>query len=163
MRSRNMSLDGPDYNHHHPHDHPRQQHSASSGSTSTSTMTLDPSIFTTLYTQKEIAAAKGFVSATQAKQRCEGRYSKRRFYNENEQRHPPVFYTFPGAGNTWCRLLIEYATGIYTGVYVCMYTCMCVCMYVCMYTCMCVCMYVCIYVCLYLYVLLHFFALFRPS
>jgi hypothetical protein len=40
---------------------------------------------------------------------------KRRFFTENEQRNPPVLYSFPGAGNTWCRLLIEYATGIYTG------------------------------------------------
>lgn len=31
------------------------------------------------------------------------------------KRLPPMFYTFPGAGNTWGRLLIEYATGIYTG------------------------------------------------
>ena len=28
---------------------------------------------------------------------------------------PPVLYTFPGSGNTWCRLLIEYATGVFTG------------------------------------------------
>lgn len=28
---------------------------------------------------------------------------------------PPMLYTFPGSGNTWCRLLIEYSTGYYTG------------------------------------------------
>jgi hypothetical protein len=26
-----------------------------------------------------------------------------------------MLYTFPGSGNTWCRLLIEYSTGIYSG------------------------------------------------
>ncbi len=26
-----------------------------------------------------------------------------------------MLYTFPGSGNTWGRLLIEYATGVYTG------------------------------------------------
>ena len=28
---------------------------------------------------------------------------------------PPVLYSFQGSGNTWVRLLIEYATGKYTG------------------------------------------------
>jgi hypothetical protein len=28
---------------------------------------------------------------------------------------PPLLYSFPGSGNTWVRLLIEHATGIYSG------------------------------------------------
>lgn len=28
---------------------------------------------------------------------------------------PPVLYTFPGSGNTWVRMLIEYASGVHTG------------------------------------------------
>eukprot|EP01065_Artemidia_motanka_P035019 TRINITY_DN42975_c0_g1_i1.p1 TRINITY_DN42975_c0_g1~~TRINITY_DN42975_c0_g1_i1.p1 ORF type:complete len:1017 (+),score=268.76 TRINITY_DN42975_c0_g1_i1:47-3052(+) len=28
---------------------------------------------------------------------------------------PPIFWSFPGSGNTWIRFLIEQATGIYTG------------------------------------------------
>ena len=30
-------------------------------------------------------------------------------------RVPPALYTFPGSGNTWTRLLIEYSTGYLTG------------------------------------------------
>ena len=82
---------------------------------STTRTTIDPATFTTLYTQQEIADAKGAVPITEARSRCEKRFSKRRFYKEHEQRPPPVLYTFPGAGNTWCRLLAEYATGILTG------------------------------------------------
>ena len=26
-----------------------------------------------------------------------------------------MLYTFPGSGNTWCRLLVEYGTGIFSG------------------------------------------------
>lgn len=28
---------------------------------------------------------------------------------------PPLLYSFPGSGNTWLRLLIDWSTGIYTG------------------------------------------------
>lgn len=28
---------------------------------------------------------------------------------------PVLLYSFPGSGNTWCRLLIEWSTGIFTG------------------------------------------------
>ena len=46
---------------------------------------------------------------------CE--YSNRRFQSYQESLHQQhiMLYTFPGSGNTWMRLLLEYATGIYTG------------------------------------------------
>eukprot|EP01041_Mallomonas_annulata_P013498 gene13498-28628_t len=28
---------------------------------------------------------------------------------------PPLLYSFPGSGNTWCRVLLDYATGIFSG------------------------------------------------
>jgi hypothetical protein len=34
-----------------------------------------------------------------------------------------MLYTFPGSGNSWCRLLVEYATGIYSGPRVCQCSC----------------------------------------
>lgn len=46
---------------------------------------------------------------------CMNKYGNRRYYKETEQRLPPMLYTFPGSGNTWCRLLIEYSSGIYSG------------------------------------------------
>ena len=46
---------------------------------------------------------------------CASKYSKRHFFTQAESRTPPLLYTFPGSGNTWCRLLIEYGLGIYTG------------------------------------------------
>lgn len=57
-----------------------------------------------------------YVSTSEKKSMCIAKFDeKRRYFIENEERNPPVLYSFPGAGNTWCRLLIEYATGIYTG------------------------------------------------
>ena len=35
--------------------------------------------------------------------------------NSIEQWSPPLLYSFPGSGNTWVRLLIDWATGIYSG------------------------------------------------
>ena len=32
-----------------------------------------------------------------------------------KQRRPPILWTFPGSGNTWCRMLLEQATGWLTG------------------------------------------------
>jgi hypothetical protein len=50
---------------------------------------------------------------------CRETYDKRDYLDANDvetaNRVPPVLYTFPGSGNTWVRMLIEYATGIYTG------------------------------------------------
>jgi hypothetical protein len=48
---------------------------------------------------------------------CLKRYRAKRYLSEeeSENRVPPIFYSFPGAGNTWGRLLLEHATGIWTG------------------------------------------------
>jgi hypothetical protein len=47
-------------------------------------------------------------------EQCE-QYRRRRTLRGAERRLPPMLYTFPGSGNTWCRLLIEYGTGILSG------------------------------------------------
>lgn len=49
--------------------------------------------------------------------KCMRRHGYRRFYNRQQRmRHwPPLLWTFPGTGNTWMRMLLDYATGIYTG------------------------------------------------
>lgn len=49
------------------------------------------------------------------REQCRHKYGHRTYLPETMKRLPPMLYTFPGAGNTWCRLLIEYSTGIYTG------------------------------------------------
>ena len=48
---------------------------------------------------------------------CVRRFGYRRFLNRSQRsRHfPPLLWTFPGAGNTWIRMLLDFATGIYTG------------------------------------------------
>ena len=46
---------------------------------------------------------------------CKFKYGKRTFLPESARRLPPMLYTFPGSGNTWSRLLIEYSTGVLTG------------------------------------------------
>ena len=46
---------------------------------------------------------------------CENKYRSRKYLENNQSRIPPVLYTFPGSGNTWTRLLVEYGTGVYTG------------------------------------------------
>ena len=49
--------------------------------------------------------------------RCYDRYGNITFVPESEVGHhiPTVLLSFPGSGNTWIRLLIEYATGHYSG------------------------------------------------
>ena len=49
------------------------------------------------------------------KQQCLIKYGRIKFFKDKDKRLPPLLYTFPGSGNTWGRLLIEYATGIYSG------------------------------------------------
>ena len=39
----------------------------------------------------------------------------RSFVPADKEREPPLFWSFPGSGNTWIRFLIEQATGFYTG------------------------------------------------
>jgi hypothetical protein len=48
---------------------------------------------------------------------CQRRHGYRRFWNRQQRaRHlPPLLWTFPGAGNTWIRMLLDYSTGVYTG------------------------------------------------
>lgn len=46
---------------------------------------------------------------------CRPKYGRLRYFGEKEKRSPPMLYTYPGSGNTWGRLLIEHATGIYSG------------------------------------------------
>jgi hypothetical protein len=43
--------------------------------------------------------------------------STRRFITPREgaDRVPPLLLSYPGSGNTWARLLLEHATGVYTG------------------------------------------------
>ena len=53
--------------------------------------------------------------STLSRAECSAKYGSLRFFSEKERRPPPMLYTFPGSGNTWGRLLIEYATGIYSG------------------------------------------------
>jgi hypothetical protein len=56
-----------------------------------------------------------FVRTETEKEKCAKSFSNRKYLPEGLKRLPPMFYTFPGSGNTWGRLLIEYATGIYSG------------------------------------------------
>ena len=48
---------------------------------------------------------------------CRAKYGKRSFVplERAMQNYPPVLLSFPGAGNTWLRTLVEYATGYYSG------------------------------------------------
>ena len=41
--------------------------------------------------------------------------SAREFLQQGGSYVPALLYSFPGSGNTWVRLLLDYATGIYTG------------------------------------------------
>jgi hypothetical protein len=48
---------------------------------------------------------------------CKKHFGSPTFINETEMqtRTPPLLLSFPGSGNTWVRLLVEYATGFFTG------------------------------------------------
>ena len=51
---------------------------------------------------------------------CTNREAQSRKYLNREifigdTHYPPLLISFPGSGNTWMRLLIEYSTGIYSG------------------------------------------------
>ena len=55
-------------------------------------------------------------SDSHLKSQCMTDFGYRTFLSNNsknidENFLPPIFYTIPGAGNTWVRLLIEYSTG----------------------------------------------------
>lgn len=61
------------------------------------------------------AAKVSYTGIDMDKEMCRGKYGQLRYYKQSEKKLPPMLYTFPGSGNTWGRLLIEYATGIYSG------------------------------------------------
>lgn len=46
---------------------------------------------------------------------CESKYGRREYKGKWVTDPPPLLLSFPGSGNTWTRLLVEIATGIYTG------------------------------------------------
>lgn len=45
------------------------------------------------------------------------RHGYRHFWNRLQKSRylPPLLWTFPGAGNTWLRMLLDFSTGVYTG------------------------------------------------
>lgn len=51
--------------------------------------------------------------------KCKDSYGVRSFLHQKPEKAetivPPLLYSLPGSGNTWSRLLIEYATGIFSG------------------------------------------------
>lgn len=49
-----------------------------------------------------------------AESSCAADLPSRRFLDDSSH-VPALLWSFPGSGNTWARLLIEHATGIYTG------------------------------------------------
>ena len=46
---------------------------------------------------------------------CYKKYGKSTYLIGKNMRKPAMLYTFPGSGNTWGRLLIDKASGIYSG------------------------------------------------
>eukprot|EP01038_Epipyxis_sp_PR26KG_P016023 gene16023-21749_t len=73
-----------------------------------------PSLIKTKRNSKK-SVGKEFLRVFPSVSHCKKRYSQRSYRNESDWRLPPMLYTFPGSGNTWCRMLIEYTTGIYSG------------------------------------------------
>eukprot|EP00607_Mallomonas_marina_P005791 CAMPEP_0182437060 /NCGR_PEP_ID=MMETSP1167-20130531/84791_1 /TAXON_ID=2988 /ORGANISM="Mallomonas Sp, Strain CCMP3275" /LENGTH=509 /DNA_ID=CAMNT_0024629847 /DNA_START=245 /DNA_END=1774 /DNA_ORIENTATION=- len=55
------------------------------------------------------------LSLTLSHEQCKIKFGERHFLTGDQRRSPALLYTFPGSGNTWCRLLIESATGIHSG------------------------------------------------
>ena len=55
--------------------------------------------------------------ADAARRACAASADVRSFWSASEAaaRRPPLLWTFPGAGNTMMRLLLDHATGVYTG------------------------------------------------
>ena len=47
--------------------------------------------------------------------RCMRRYGYRQFRTAASGTLAPLLWTFPGAGNTWMRMAIEFSTGVYSG------------------------------------------------
>lgn len=55
--------------------------------------------------------------AAPSQRQCMQRYGYRRFWNRVQKARylPPLLWTFPGAGNTWLRMLLDFSTGVYSG------------------------------------------------
>lgn len=56
-----------------------------------------------------------YAGPSMTRDQCKAKYGQLKYFKQTEKRLPPMLYTFPGSGNTWGRLLIEFATGIYSG------------------------------------------------
>eukprot|EP00981_Chlorochromonas_danica_P010899 scaffold3532_cov182-Ochromonas_danica.AAC.2 len=82
---------------------------------SSSTSMLTTSSQTKILPSAGILKTANKTELAKEKEKCRLRYGQRKYLSDGEMRHPPMFYTFPGSGNTWGRLLLEYATGIYSG------------------------------------------------
>ena len=70
--------------------------------------------FLLLYVSSHLCKA---VNATPSYAYCSEMYGNRTYISEANmfEKYPPHLLSFPGSGNAWLRLLIEYSTGIYTG------------------------------------------------
>ena len=93
--------------------------------------TMDQTHSASINSNEKLFPAKGIISVHQPlnvgtnrtlssnssiiRQKCLKKYGKRYFFQESQKRTPPMLYTFPGSGNTWCRLLVEYSIGIFSG------------------------------------------------
>lgn len=64
-----------------------------------------------------LGLAGGPASSSPTTRACQRRHGYRRFLNRQQRAHhlPALLWTFPGAGNTWLRMLLDYSTGVYSG------------------------------------------------
>lgn len=62
-----------------------------------------------------VAASATEIASASTSRSCQHRFGHRRFLTPQQQHLPPLLWTFPGAGNTWIRVLLDYSTGVYSG------------------------------------------------
>lgn len=62
-----------------------------------------------------MAGSRQDAETREHREQCERRQGRRRFRDPRAGARPPLLWTFPGSGNTWVRLLLDFATGLYTG------------------------------------------------
>jgi len=72
-------------------------------------------IFMTVFCNLAQATEEISTAMNMTKEECFEKYSKKDYRPRYSQIIPPLLLSFPGSGNTWARLLIEYSSGIYTG------------------------------------------------
>ena len=62
-------------------------------------------------------STSALTDSPRTQRQCMRRHGYRRFWKKAERARylPPLLWTFPGAGNTWLRMLLDFATGVYTG------------------------------------------------